>query len=318
MQLRRSKFNFLALFSFIFILFQLTSAQNSGIIIQTTIDTTIATIGDHLHLRINLRYPIGTIFELPLVEETIGQLEVIDNQLSPPRKKGQINEQEWQLTLAVFDTGQIIIPALEIKAHPADDTTSVLSFQTEPKTVQVYSVLPPDKRELKDIKPPFPLRRSISGKAILLILLFLLIVGGIWYYRRWEKAHPPLIIDEKFLEPPHIVTLNQLNALKEKMPTTPDEMRAFYFRISEILREFLERRFFIRALEMTTAEIAEAFKYLDIEPALTREWIELFSELDIVKYAGQTPAEEDIAAVLEKACHCVESTKYETFLRRTM
>ncbi|HPC36621.1 MAG TPA: hypothetical protein PLO79_08395 [Candidatus Marinimicrobia bacterium] len=318
MQLSRSKFNLLILFTFVFILFQFTSAQNSGIIIQTSLDTTIATIGDHLHLKINLRYPTGTVFELPVVEETLGQLEVIDNRLSQPRQKGKIYEQEWLLTLAVFDTGQITIPALEIKARPVDDTTRVLIFQTEPKTVQVYSVLPPDKRELKDIKPPFPLRRTISTRTILLIILLLLIAGGIWYYIRWKKAHPPIVIDEKFLDPPHIVALNQLNILKEKMPTTPDETREFYFRISEILREFLERRFFIRALEMTTAEIGEAFELLDIEPALVTEWKKLFLELDVVKYAGQIPAEKDLMAVLEKACRCVERTKYEDFLRRTM
>ncbi|MFA7711187.1 MAG: hypothetical protein WCY30_08795 [Candidatus Neomarinimicrobiota bacterium] len=301
-----------------YIMFQSLAAQESGIAIKTNIDTTVATIGDRINLLINMRYPGGTIFELPPVDMMLGQLEVVDNRLSEPRKKNKMFEQNWQLTLAVFDTGSFTIPALEIKAFKADDTTSVLTFQTEPRTVRVYSVLAPDSRELKDIKPPFRLRRTISAEVLLLILLIGLTAGAYWYYRHWKKKHPPVIIDEKFLESPHVVALNQLKSLKAKFPTTPEEMRIFYFRISEILREFLERRFFIRALEMTTTEIVAAFDSLDIEPAVVDEWLKLLPELDIVKYAGQTPAEKNIAAVWDQSYRCVDRTKREQFLWRTM
>jgi len=294
------------------------AAQESGITIQTSVDTTVATIGDRVNLQINMRYPSGTTFELPVLEETLGKFEIVKNHLSEPRKKDKMFAQTWRLALAVFDTGRYSIPALEIKARKADDTTRVLTFLTEPKTVRVYSVLAPDNRELKDIKPPFRLRRTISAETILLILLIALIVGGAWYYRRWKKAHPPVVIDEKFLDPPHVVALNQLRALKEKMPATPEERRAFYFRISEILREFLERRFFIRALEMTTAEIAAAFDSLDVESGIAREWRNLLPALDIVKYAGQIPAEENISAVWEESYRCVDHIKREQFLWRTM
>jgi len=293
-------------------------AQESGISIETKIDTTVATIGDQLHLQINLQYPPGTIFELPQIEKTLGPFEVYVNRLSEPHKKDKRLEQNWELALAIYDTGLVTIPALDIKARKPDDTTTVLTFQTVPQTIRVYSVLAPDSRELKDIKPPFRLRWTISGKTILLIILLVLIAGAIWYYRRWKKAHPPVIIDEKFLDPPHVVALNQLNVLKEKIPVTPEEVQIFYFRVSEILREFLERRFFIRALEMTTAEIAEALNLVEIEKSTATEWTALLPELDIVKYAGQIPALKDIITVLEKACRCVDLTKHEQFLWRTM
>jgi len=300
------------------IIFRVMPAQESGISIETKIDTTVATIGDQLHLQVRLQYPPGTSFELPQVDKTLGQFEVYGNRLSEPRKKDQRFEQDWELTLAIFDTGQVTIPALEIKARKADDTTTVLAFQTVPQSIRVYTVLAPDSRELKDIKPPFSLRWAISGKTILLIILLVLISGAIWYYRRWKKAHPPLFIDEKFLDPPHVVALNQLNLLKEKMPVTPEEIQVFYFRVSEILREFLERRFFIRALEMTTGEITEVLNSVELEKSVVLEWSTLLPDLDIVKYAGQTPAIKDILTVWEKACRCVELTKYEQFLWRTM
>ncbi len=297
---------------------QVAPAQENQIAVETIIDTTVATIGDRVHLRINLRFPPGTVFELPQIEKSLGKFEVFGNRLSEPRKQDRMLEQDWELTLAVFDTGQATIPALEIKARKPEDSTAVLSFKTVPQTVQVYSVLAPDSRELKDIKPPFRLRRYISGQTILLIALVGLLAGAYWYYRRWKKAHPPVFIDEKFLDPPHVVALNQLNALKEALETTPEGVRLFYFRISEILREFLERRFFIRALEMTTSEIAEAFNYVEVEKSAAAEWNALLPELDIVKYAGQIPALRDILTVWEKACRCVELTKHESFLWRTM
>lgn len=318
MQMRRPFPFILFLILYGTVIFQASLAQESGITIKTSIDTTVATIGDRLHLQIDLRYPPGTTFELPQVEKTLGKFDVIENHLSESRKKNKMFNQEWQLILAVFDTGQFTIPPLEIKARKAEDTTTVLTFLTEPQSIRVYSVLAPDSRELKDIKPPFRLRRTIPGKTLLSILLIALIVGGYWYYRRWKKAHPSVIIDEKFLDPPHVVVLNQLNELKENMPVTPEEIQAFYFRISEILREFLERRFFIRALEMTTAEISTAFESLEIDRLAADEWLALLPELDIVKYAGQIPAEKNISAVWEKSCRCVDHTKREQFLWRTM
>lgn len=297
---------------------QLLPAQESGIVIKTRVDTTVATIGDRLHLRVELSYPPGTIFELPQIEKTFGKFDVAGNRLSEPRKKKQSLEQEWELTLAVFDTGQITIPALEIKARKPADTTTVLSFMTEPQVVRVYSVLAPDSRELKDIKPPFRMRRTISGTTLLLLLLLALIGGGYWYYRRWQKAHPPIVIDEKFLDPPHVVAFRQLDLLKEPMPTTAAEIQIFYFRISEILREYIERRFFIRALEMITAEIGEAFQFVEITSAVATDWTALLQELDIVKYAGQIPALSDIQTVWEKAHRCVDLTKREQFFRRTL
>lgn len=291
--------------------------------IQTTIDTTIATIGDRIHLTVHLTYPEGTRFEFPFIEKTLGDMEVRATGFSDPKKIEGGFSQDWNLELAVYDTGFAQIPALEIRVKSQTDTTNVIVFNTDPQTVRVISVLPPGSTDLKDIKPPFPIRWIPSLRLFFLIVIVILICVGAWlYYRRWKKQHPVIIIDERFIEPPHIVAFEKLNQLKDQVFNTAEEQLEFYIQISQIIREYIERRFFIRALEMTSSEIIPAVEKspaMAREKSMIRDLGVLLSDLDVIKFARQIPPIEKIPVVLEETYCFVDKTKREYFLnRRTM
>lgn len=299
--------------------FNLTGASEPGISVQTTVDTTIATVGDRLNLRIKLSYPAGTTFQLPELQGNLDKFEIVDNQLSTPQRRGDLIQQEWQLVLAVFDTGKITIPALELLARKASDTTQVWRFQTSPQVITVYSVLAPGSRELKDIKPPFRLRSYLPWRwVILLLLLGGIVTGAVFYYRAWKRRHPPIVLNETYLDPPHVVALRQLQELLQRKPETMDERRSFYFALSQILRLYLERRFFIRALEMTTGEIKMVLPELEIEPRPATDIVTLLNDLDLIKYTGIDPDPNNINQSANQAIKIIEQTKRESFLRRTM
>jgi hypothetical protein len=104
--------------------------------------------------------------------------------------------------------------------------------------------------------------------------------------------------------------------LKNRQYKTEAEIRRYYFQISEIVREYLERRFFIKALEMTTREIMDAFGELDIEAGLRGEFQTLFDGLDLVKFAKMIPAAEEMISYWDLAYNCIDKTKREPFLNR--
>lgn len=292
-------------------------ANTIPITVESSLDTTIATIGDRIHLVISLQYPPESRFELPKVERRLGEWEVIDQQLSSPRKIKGGFQQTWELELTVFDTGKVIVPELEIRAFSSEDTSRVLRFKTDEQIVDVISVLPPGTTEPKDIKPPFPIRTIIPWNYIIFILLILIIiVSGIITYRRWKQKQSPLPLDEDYLEAPHLVAFRKLNELRERQSRSEDEIRFFYFRMSEIVREYLERRYFIKALEMTTREILEAFHALDISEIIALEYSQLFGSLDLVKFAKQIPEANEMVFLWELAYKCIDKTKREPFLNR--
>ncbi len=294
-------------------------ADDIPVTIKTEVDTTIATIGDRIQLTIHLLFPEGTVFEFPQIKNKLGEFEVVDESFSKPARYKKGYKRNWNLILAIFDTGKVAIPSLEIKAKSPSDSTTVLTFKTDSPIINVISVLPPNTVEPKDIKPPFPLRTVVPWDIIVFVLLIIsIVVSGILYYRRWKKLHPQVAFDERFLEPPHIIAFNKLNHLKKEGWSTPEEQRKYYFSLSEILREYIERRYFIRALEMSTFEIMEAFESINIDGNIAEEFARVFEELDLVKFAKQTPAINEVPIIWEKVYRCIDKTKREPLVDRRL
>lgn len=293
------------------------SAEEHNISIATQVDTLIATIGDHINYTVRLSYPVGTTFQLPQIDQ-LEQFELIEQKLGEPKRRGDLITQEWRLTLTVFDTGKITIPAMEILAHKAGDSTSVMRFTTTPQTITVYSVLAPDSRELKDIKPPFRLPTAIPWRWLLFFAILIAAIGSSWwYYRDWQRRHPKVELNEAYLEPPHVIALRNLQALLTEAATA-EELRSLFFKLSEIIRYYLERRYFIRALEMATSEICQVLPEIDLAQEHRKNLIELLENLDFVKYTGANPDRDYLARCTQQARQLVEATKRESFLRRTM
>ncbi|MDO9547691.1 MAG: hypothetical protein Q7J65_01840 [Candidatus Marinimicrobia bacterium] len=293
------------------------NAEPISVTLESSVGTTIATIGDRVHLNVLMRYPAGTRFEFPVLSEKLGKWELLDQKISEPKKVKGGFQQEWSLELTVFDTGKVIVPVLELRAvNDADSSVSPL-FQTDEFVVDVISVLPPGTTEPKDIKPPFAIRKIVPWTVIIFGLLITAILFGWWfYYRRWKMQQPPTPLDEHYLEAPHVTAFRKLDELKSRPHKAEAETRQYYFKISEIVREYLERRFFIKALEMTTREIMNTFHDLDVETGIDVEYKTLFNGLDLVKFAKMIPEASEMITYWDLAYNCIDKTKREPFLNR--
>jgi len=299
----------------VFVLVVAGFSEAIPITVQVRTDTTIATIGDRIQMTVRLSYPEGTRFQFPFIEKTLGETEVVGNRFSEPEKIAGGLTQTWTLELAVFDTGIVTIPPLEIRAQSPSDTTAVMTFTTDPQKIRVISVLPAGETNLKDIKPPFPIRRALPLKLLVFLIILAGLGYGAWrYYQKWKREHPQVALDERFLEAPHVAAFRKLEQLKEKSFTTVEKQTLYYFEISQIIREYIERRYFIRALELTTTEIIIALCETDSDEATRAEVNALFQELDVIKFARQIPAADRIPSVWNSAWKFVDKTKREYFL----
>jgi hypothetical protein len=291
----------------------------AAISLRSQVDTTLATIGDRIQVTITLNYPKGTVFRFPQLERETGTVEFVDQYFSEPRKLASDFERQWRLHFAVFDTGTVYIPALQIQAWQIADSTDVLSFSTDSIAIRVISVLPPGTTEPKDIKPPFAIRRIIPWDLVLFIGLVVgLIVGGMLYYRYWKRRHPQFVLDERFLEPPHVIAFRRLEELKNPHFKDDAELKQYYFQLSDILREYLERRYFIRALEMSTTEILDTLQVFALTPILLDQFKVVFGWLDLVKFAKHIPQLTEVSKVWEHVYQCINLTKREPFLNRRL
>lgn len=301
--------------SIIFLLFLLHCSLFAGISVTSKIDTSLATIGDQVTLKINVVYPNeNTTISFPNLNDEMQKFSVLSKTDQKPEKIASGFEKIFQMKIAVFDTGKIEIPSLTV--HTQVDTNDALMFKTVPHIVNVISVLPPDENvQPKDIKMPFPLPTILPWDYFLFILI-LLAIAGIWYflYAKWKKDHPIVEFNEKYLDPPHIIALKKLTAIMADPFDTEKEIIKTYTAISYIVREYLEGRYFVRALEMPTRDIMESFSELEIDPSIALSLQDLLNRLDVIKFANQLPEVSEKDNIIEIAKEIIQKTKVDNFL----
>ena len=144
-----------------------------------------------------------------------------------------------------------------------------------------------------------------GGAAILLVALIVFII------LKLTKKKPEQIIERKPDVPPHVLALEQLEKVKEEAVWKDGKTKEYYSAISDSVRLYIEGRFGIQALELTTDEIVRAFKSQVVDPLSKEKLQQMLVLADFVKFAKQIPIEQEHAMALQNAFDFVNGTKRE-------
>ncbi|HQC31747.1 MAG TPA: hypothetical protein PLZ48_03130 [Candidatus Cloacimonas sp.] len=206
-------------------------------------------------------------------------------------KRDEKNPRCWIIKIVPLNTGALSFPRIEIQ--PVD--SSVTSIYTDGFRVYVLSVLAEGDTLLRDIKPlqKYPLQLPFW---IYLLLLLLALSAGIYlWWKQPEKPKRKYIAQPEIKEPVLPAWEKALKALDELL--TEDlldkgETVLYHFRLSNILRAFLEETYNFPALEMTGREIAVSLNRRNIPQA--QEIRKFITYCDLVKFAKREPAAVEI------------------------
>lgn len=206
-------------------------------------------------------------------------------------KRDEKNPRCWIIKIVPLNTGALSFPRIEIQ--PVD--SSVTSIYTDGFRVYVLSVLAEGDTLLRDIKPlqKYPLQLPFW---IYLLLLLLALSAGIYlWWKQPEKPKRKYIAQPEIKEPVIPAWEKALKALDELI--TEDlldkgETVLYHFRLSNILRAFLEENYSFPALEMTGREIAVSLNRRNIPQA--QEIRKFITYCDLVKFAKREPAAVEI------------------------
>lgn len=130
----------------------------------------------------------------------------------------------------------------------------------------------------------------------------LIALGAYWLVRRRRtQAAPPIL--------PEVWALRALSELDPGRQIEQGQAREYYYRLNEIVRSYIERKFSLAAPEMTTEEFLYALGRdrgaLPYDADRLRAFLEA---CDIVKYAAFLPRREDAEQALETARAFVRAT----------
>ncbi len=226
---------------------------------------------------------------------------------------------QWQLT--AWKVGRFTLPG---QAFSYTDRQKNRYTKRSPQlTIAVTSVLPVRqsreellKLPLRGIKKPLPFPPQLVYLWWLLILLAIVAaVYGIIRYVRQRRAQPEPtpVVEPKIYESPVQMALRRLTVLENSGLVQNREFKQFYSELSEIARQYIEARYQIRALEMTTEEFLALITgntgHLKLEHQFMMK--EFLHSADLVKFAKHTPLPENAQQDLMRIRQLVLETQVE-------
>ncbi len=175
------------------------------------------------------------------------------------------------------------------------------------------------KIEIKDIKAP--LEEKFSFKEVLPIvylLLGIIVLGvGVFFLMKYisnrkRNIETPEIIKEEPKIPPHIKALQSLEDLSKKRLSEQQLQKQYYTEITEIIWVYLEERFGIFALEMTSTQILSQVRTTNQISQNNHTLLErIFNISDLVKFAKYETDRITDTNIISNAREFVINTKEE-------
>lgn len=172
-----------------------------------------------------------------------------------------------------------------------------------------------DKLGIYDIKaiqkPPFVWQDYIAYFLIGLLILaaIVAIIVAIYMYRK--KKEKGYFFKPVVIEPPHIVALNALEQVKEEKLWQQGREKEYYTEITNILRKYIEDRFHIYALEMTSDEILRMVRNYVESSSSYDSLSQVLKTADLVKFAKFNPLPDENDLSLVNSFLFVNQTKRE-------
>ena len=204
---------------------------------------------------------------------------------------------DWiEMTIVPLLPGSQSFPSLEV--FPANLVTP--SMHTDRFRLNIVAVRDQADTLLVDLKPlekyplqlPWWLYWALAGLALLVIALIYFVKPKAAPAEKPQKqeAPQPVIPDPAWKE-----ALKKLDELIAEELMLRGEQKQHHFRLSEILRQFLQRKYRFAAMEMSTSEIQWVSSRIYVEAA--PEVIGFLKYCDRVKFAKYLPGWEEADVV---------------------
>lgn len=249
------------------------------------------------------------------VQELYPSIEIRDISGIDTIKSGERLELRRSLLVQPWDSGEYVIPGVFLTANLDTFRSNTIVLKVLPaltdtmSTIDTKAYMPimEQERHFWDWIPDW-----IYYNWWVFVLCLAVIAAGILAYLRFTKklgqrGKMPMA---KVI-PPYDMAIARLQELRENNLCEKGQEKQYYTILTEILREYLEGRFGIYAMEMTTSQIKRAVYAAVPAKTASRLMSEILEMADYVKFAKMRPLPEDNMRAYAQAVEFVENTKPE-------
>ena len=306
-----------ALFTLAIVL--ISAAVFGQVRVYSALSQSVVMVGDTATLTVGVDYPDSVKIGFAIPQDSVlGGFAVLSVKLDTVRSQGNLRHAEIKYRLIYFSVGDNLIPPVGVVAHYPDGTADTIL--TQPIRVSFVPLIPDtakiDSLQIRDIKPPRMVEIKYSEVARTLLYGFLIFLIALALIFLWHLKSRGISIAEFVApkKPPWEVAFMELDALAESDLLERGEFKEYFDRLTDILRKYIEDRFGVAALELSTTETMENLRSasLDLDTLTETKFVDTTGELlqfaDMVKFAKFIPQKEDALESWRRVRELIEMT----------
>lgn len=295
----------------LFILFA-SGSFSQDIQIKSWLDSSSIFIGDQIFFNVEIVQPESVKLEMPLINDTLVKgIEIVEQFDSDTLLR---NSAELQINrkylITGFDTGFYEIPPLFIERK---DSKGVERYYSDYSYLEIrrVNITPPDTTDvIFDIAGPRTAGLT-PGEVFPWLLLIAVFAVAVWILLKYLRKKRVTVEDDNTMpgEPIHIIALRELDKLERRDLCSKGEIKLYYSILTEITRRYLDMRYFISSMEMTSEETLTALKRTGFNNHDNFEDLsEILRTADMSKFAKFKPDKITNSSSLAKARKFIKDT----------
>lgn len=294
-------------------------ASAQKVTVKADIDSAVMVMGDlnKIHVTVDIPQQYTSTAELvdfPIIPPGISYLQstgfdfVKTDSTVTTTADGQ--KIDFEFTIQGFDPSLVILNPFAVVPAPGADTafSNVVSFKILPVDVDSLETINPMASvvapafEWSDFFPDWLLWTLLCLSVAALVVLFCVDLR-----KRKQEAEirrtPPI--------PPYELAISRLSHLRTAGLAESGNEKEYYTELVDILRQYLQGRFGINAMEMTSSQIVKALRSNPATRMTADQMRSVLSIADFVKFAKVRPLPDDNNRAFARAQDFVEQTKPE-------
>jgi uncharacterized repeat protein (TIGR01451 family) len=296
----------------------LIAVSGQDVVVTASFDTSAIYIGDQIKYTITVDQPADVTLSLPsFIDTLVKNIDIIAGPVSDSVKKdGRIMITD-QYLITSFDSGFYQLNPVYAELKNEEGIRRFYSDYTQLEVNRV-NIAPADTTaKIYDIIEPYRAPLTV-GEMLPWILAALLLAVIIWfaikYIKRIRSSKSP---EETIInpDPAHVIAFRELEKLREEQLWQKGEIKYYYTRLTEILRQYLENRFGVFSLELTTSETLDALVKSGFKKDASYNILKtILTGADLVKFAKHKPEVAEHEVHFQNSFDFVKATMKDEML----
>ncbi|MCM1076438.1 MAG: cell wall anchor protein [Bacteroides sp.] len=289
-----------------------TSAYSQNPTVKVSLDSAFLLMGRTTPLHLELVAPASPEGQLVIPKDSMcDKVEILKLLKADTTRLGNDRfEIKQEIMLQSFDSGVYMLKPILYIVGKDTFKSNRLALKVFPavvdslETIHDYADVADIDRSFIDYLPDFIVDYGLWILAIIIVL-----GGGAYAWYLISRKKNPFAAATPKPVPPYEKAVSELNRLRAEKLCESGREKEFYTRLTDILRIYLQGRFGINAMEMTSTQIRQVVNRNE-ETRLSKDYMDRVLEIaDFVKFAKVRPLPDDNLRAFNSAMQFVEDTK---------